>query len=75
MVIGCEAAEAEQRAGKCFSQFGQRILDSDGLRILYAARDQSGRFEIAKGSRKHSLRNACETAAQRAVAMRAFIKS
>src|SRR5262249_44825560 len=66
----CPAAHTSEWRDDCPSQFGQGILDSDGLRSRYAPVNQSFGFEIAKSSGEHTLGDTSELAAQLAVPMR-----
>src|SRR5215472_3885215 len=66
----CPAAHASEWSDDCPSQFGQGILDSNGLRSRYAPGDQSSGFEIAKSSGQHTLGDASKPASQLPVPIR-----
>src|SRR4029077_6096944 len=66
----CPAAHATERSENCPSQLGQRIFNSNGLRLRHMPDDQTRGFEIAKSSGQHALRHASEMAAQLPMATR-----
>jgi hypothetical protein len=51
------SAHTSERPDDCPSEFAQRILDRKGLGSHHSPRNETSGFQIAKGSREHTLRD------------------
>lgn len=70
MLVG-PAAHRGERTYKRFPKSGERVLNRESrLGVCNAPRDQPRRFEVAKRSSQHSLRDVSQTPSQLPVAMR-----
>ena len=74
VVTFCPVADPSQRIDKRPAQLSQGILYSNRLRSGHLPGDKSRRFEIAKRSSKHSLRNVSQATPQHSVAVRLLLQ-